>query len=706
MASELNRLLRPKSIVIIGGSWAANVIRQLKKADFTGDIWPVHPHRASIDGYKCYSSLAELPGSPDAAFIGVNREQTIALVAELRALEAGGAICFASGFLESESDVSGGAELQAQLVKAAGDMPLLGPNCYGLVNYLDNIPIWPDEHGGAAVDRGVALIGQSSNLVINLSMQSRGLPLAYLLTAGNQACTGVADLISAMLDDDRVTAIGLYLEGFGDIPALERVCEKAWRLKKPMVAVKSGRSQASQDAAISHTASLAGSHAASSALLERLGIVEVTELDSLLETLKIFHFAGPLANTQLTSLSCSGGEAALMADSCEPLALEFSPFSEAQYTQLKATLGERVHVANPLDYHTYIWGDVATMSRCFSAVCSGSAGMNVLLLDVPRADRCDVSAWQCALDAIAETRRDTGAPIAVMCSLPENLSEELAAEIAAIGCVPLAGIAAGTKALEAAAKAGRLQSRIHWPRAVAQTSALNSATETLNEADSKAKLSEYGVPVPRSVHCSNETELAAAFNQLKAPLVLKGIGPEHKTELGLVALNISSQDVLKEQASMMLLNAQSAGSVSPAAKSTSAPAALSLSGFLLEEMQAAPILELLVGIRRDATGLLLMTLGLGGTLTELWQETASVLLPCEATEIHKALRSLKLYPLLEGYRGKAGTNIDATLAAIQAIADCALGQGDRLLELEINPLMIGTESIVAVDALINWHATP
>ncbi|MFN3662507.1 CoA-binding protein, partial [Yoonia sp.] len=202
--SDLSRLLRPHSIAVLGSDWAANVVTQCRQMGFGGPIWPVHPTRGQIGGVPCYPGLADLPSAPDATFIGVNRHATLDVVAELAGMGAGGAICFASGWAEA-----GHADLQDQLVAQAGQMPILGPNCYGMINYLDGALLWPDQHGGRRVERGVALLSQSSNIVINMTMQTRGLPIAFVACLGNAAQVGLATLAAALLADDRVTALGL-----------------------------------------------------------------------------------------------------------------------------------------------------------------------------------------------------------------------------------------------------------------------------------------------------------------------------------------------------------------------------------------------------------------------------------------------------------------------------------------------------------------
>ena len=208
MHRVLNRLLRPRSIAVLGAVWAENVIAQCRKMGFAGPVWPVHPSKPMIGGLPAHASLADLPEAPDATFIGVNRHATVGVVRQLSAMGAGGAVCFASGWTEA-----GEPQLQGKLVDAAGGMPILGPNCYGVINYLDGALLWPDQHGGRRVAKGVALLSQSSNIVINLTMQARALPVADVACLGNAAQVGLAELAGALLADARVTAIGMYVEG-------------------------------------------------------------------------------------------------------------------------------------------------------------------------------------------------------------------------------------------------------------------------------------------------------------------------------------------------------------------------------------------------------------------------------------------------------------------------------------------------------------
>ncbi|MGO4832494.1 CoA-binding protein, partial [Rhizobiaceae sp. 2RAB30] len=387
---RLERLLRPRSIAVFGGVQAAAVVRQSLMMGFSGDIWPVHPSKDEVAGVRAYRSVAELPGAPDAAFVGVNRHLTLDVIRQLSEGGAGGAVCFAAGFLETGDYDQDGERLQQELLDAAGAMPIIGPNCYGLINYADGALLWPDQHGGVRLaegGRGVAIITQSSNIAINMTMQKRGLPVAYVMTAGNQAQTGLSEMALGLIEDSRVSALGLHIEGFDSASGFERLAARARELGKPVVAMKVGRSEQARAATISHTASLAGSDAASGAFLKRLGIARVDTIPSFLEALKLLHAAGPLGGYRLSSMSCSGGEASVMADSAEGRRINFPDLTEAHRSRVKATLGPLVAVANPLDYHTFIWNNEPAMTEAFTAMVSGGFDLNMLVIDFPRGDR-------------------------------------------------------------------------------------------------------------------------------------------------------------------------------------------------------------------------------------------------------------------------------------------------------------------------------
>ncbi|MDP2739633.1 MAG: acetate--CoA ligase family protein [Pseudorhodobacter sp.] len=659
--SRLDRLLRPRSIAVLGAGWARNVIEQCRKMGYDGPIWPVHPTRDTIGGLRAYRSLANLPGVPDATFIGVNRHATLDVVAELAAMGAGGAICFASGWAEA-----GEPELQRRLVAAAGDMPILGPNCYGVINYLDGALLWPDQHGGVRLNRGVALLSQSSNIVINLSMQRRALPVAYVACLGNAAVVGLAELAGALLDDDRVTALGMYVEGIDDAAAFADLAARARAVGKGIVCIKSGKTALSRTAAASHTAALAGGGAASSAFLRQIGVAEVATPAELIEALKILHLHGPGLGARLCSLSCSGGEAGLVADLAAPNGLDFPPPSAATRIRLGEILGPIPTISNPLDYHTFIWGDGPRTTDVFTTMLAGyDAGL--FIIDPPRPDRCDPSGYRPALDAIVAAAQATGVPAFAVASLPENFDEAEAAVLMDQGVAVLMGL---ETALAAVAAAQAPKGAVDWrplPPVAPREAAL------LSEAEAKALLAKAGVAVPNGVQGATLAEVQAGAAGLHAPLVLKGLGFAHKTEAGAVRLGLAT----------LTGQAEIAGAT----------------GYLVEEMVTGAVAEVLLGLRRDPVYGGTLTIGIGGVTAELLADTVTLILPVTEAEILAGLRRLRLWPLLDGYRGRPRADV-AALAAIAVRLGALMATDPGLEEIEINPILVRESGAVAVDALI------
>ncbi len=674
MATGLDRLFRPKSIAVVGGgTWCENVIAKCKEFGFSGAIYPIHPSKDTIQGVPCFRAVSDLPEAPDACFIGINRVATIAVVRELCAMGAGGAVCFASGYLEAMGEDADGADLQAQLLDAAGDMTIIGPNCYGFVNYLDGALLWPDQHGGVQVKTGVAIITQSSNIAINITMQRRGLPIAYVVTAGNQAQTGLSDIGAALLADPRVTALGLHVEGIDDLRSFETLAATAWKLGKSIVVLKVGKSDQAQAATISHTASLAGSEAGAMALFRRLGIAQVTSLPELLESLKLLHVAGPLASNNIASMSCSGGEASLMADSAVGRDITFPDLTLSQCDNLRAALGPMVKLANPLDYHTYIWGDPNALAKAFTAMMDTHLALGVLICDFPRADRCDLSEWDGVIEGVEAAAKASGLPMAITASLPENMPEDVATDLVARGIVPFYGLDETLAAIEAAVFCGgthEICSPVLKPKTAGNVI-------TLTEADAKTSLNAYGVQTPQSFVASTTDEAGRAADKIGFPVVLKGQGIAHKSEAGAVVLNLAN-----------------AVDVVNAAK------AMPTDCFLVEEMVTNTVAELLVGVVLDPAHGYVLTIAAGGVLTELLADSMSLLVPSNAADVEQALGQLRIAKLLNGFRGQPAANISAIVDAIMALQRYVMEHAGRIEEAEINPLLCTPQTAIAADALI------
>jgi len=666
--SNLERLLRPKSIAVIGGgAWCEAVITQNQKIGFNGKIWPVHPKKETVSGLPTFRSLADLPSAPDATFIGVNRIATIDLVGELRAMNAGGAVCFASGFKETAD----GQDLNDKLLTAAGDMPILGPNCYGVLNAVDQVALWPDQHGLTPVEGGVAILTQSSNIAINLTMQQRGLPIAYVVTAGNQAQQGIAHIAQTIIRDERVTALGLYIESFGDIRAFEDLAQLSKDLGKPIVALKVGRSTESQLATISHTASLAGSSAGSDALLSRLNIASVTSPAALLETLKIFHCQRRLLGRRIASLSCSGGEASVMADTASRFNLTFPKLHESQIAKLELHLSSLVNLANPLDYHTQIWRDKIAMTAVFAAMTSPEIDLTLIVLDFPRLDTCNAGDWMIAIEAIEEAAKQTGRPFGVLASIVENLPEGISKRLLGSGIIPLCDFATSCEAINAASVN---YCEKHQP--LVPTKSFKT-TITISEAEAKQELAARGMDTPKSFAGLTSGEVVERAQNIGFPVVLKGEGIAHKTEAGAVVLDLCDADQILQ-----------------------ATQAMGAATFLVEEMITDTIAELLIGVIADPAHGFVLTLAAGGTFTELLTDRQSLLLPTTEASVHHALEQLKIYPLLCGFRGRKIAKVEAIIDAVMRLQSFVLDHADQIAEIEINPLICTEARAIIADALL------
>ncbi len=678
---SFERLLKPHSIAVFGGAQAQEVIRQSVRMGYKGEIWPVHPKKTEILGRKVYRSVKDLPGSPDAAYVGVNRYLTIDIVGDLAARSAGGAVCYATGFIEAGEE---GSKLQEQLLEASGDMPLVGPNCYGLLNYLDGAMLWPDQQGGRRVDKGVAIITMSSNVGFNLTMQRRGLPIAYMISLGNKLKFDLHDAIHIFARQAQVTAIGLYLETMPDPKAFEKAVNVARELGKPIVAIKTGRSEVAQKMVVSHTASLAGSDVLVSSLFERLGVARVDSLEALMEALKVLHVLGPLNGGRIGAMSTSGGDLILLADAMGP-SLTMPPLSEKVTQGLRAAVHERVVAANPFDYQMFTWDDEERMAENFTEFLSEDFDVSLCLLDYPREDICDQSTWGGAERGFVRAARQTDTKGAVLATFSDTISEPVAARLIKEGIAPLAGIDAGLAGIQAAVDVGAAWHRPLCPPLLAsEVRGKGDRIEVLDEAGAKALLGRCGVPIPSSKVVHGAREAVAAAEELGYPIVVKALGVAHKTEAGAVKLDLCTAEEVSAAVTEMSHLAES---------------------YLIEKMVDGIVAELIVGVACDDQFGPYLLIGGGGILVELVKDSRSLLLPVDRDQVKNALEKLQCAPLFHGFRGRPDADLKAAVDAVMAIAAFVEKDPASIVELDVNPLMLLAEGrgVVAADALIRMR---
>ena len=416
------------------------------------------------------------------------------------------------------------------------------------------------------------------------------------------------------------------------------------------------------------------------AVLDRLGIGRVTTLPELIETLKLLHVAGPLDSNAISSMSCSGGEASLMADAAVSRNVEFRALKPEQLPALRASLGQMVTLSNPLDYHTFVWGDLARQTDAFSAMFAGDYALNLLVLDFPREDRCDGADWMITVSAVAAAAKQTGARAGILATLPENMPETIALQLTEAGIVPLCGI---SEALVAADIASGIASAWKKPQPFPLLSARIEAGEvaTLSEAEAKTELAASGLAVPLGKTAATAREAAERAEQLGFPVALKALGVEHKSEVGAVKLNLWDRNAVGDAAEGMASFAR---------------------GFLVEKMVERPLAELIVGAVRDPVVGLTLTVGAGGILVELLEDSVVLPLPVTKAEVLERISRLKVRKLIEGYRGNAGSSLEIVADAVVSTAEYVVKNAAQLEELDINPLMVLPDSrgVIAADALI------
>ncbi|MBT5548819.1 MAG: acetate--CoA ligase family protein [Gammaproteobacteria bacterium] len=680
--TNLSRLISPKSIAVVGNRGANFAIRESKKLGFNQKIWAIHPTLDFLEGIKCYKDIKDLPEVPDATFIAVNAESAIDIVADLKSIGGGGAVLYASGFGELGEI---GIKRNQRLVEAADGMPLIGPNCYGFINSLDGVALWPDVHGCEPVPSGVAIITQSGNIGLNITMQSIGLPIAYMFTLGNQTNTNIADIIHAMLDDNRVNAIGLHIEGISDIKSFDVAARRALDKKIPIVAIKSGRTDASAKIALSHTSSMTGLDQLFNVFFERLGIARVDTVPEFLETLKLLSILGAIDHNGVASMSCSGGEAGMMADLIDGLDITFPSLDDLHKDRVKLALNDFVEVDNPLDYHTFIWGDRKRTSECFKQMISGNFAATMLLLDWPRTQESEQKDWDLTLLALSDAISGTREKTIVLASIADCMPKRIIKECQKYGIAPMIGLDICLKALNHSYRIGlAFQKSAMHSIEILRSLSRSSKISTLTEFEGKKLLKKYGIPVPDGKIITSTSEALMAAEKIHYPITLKVSDVElaHKTELGAVVLNINNPLAL-EKACQDLFKIGSS--------------------LLIEKMVQDSVAELIVGVGLDPIFGKYIIIGSGGILVELFQESIPLLFPVNREDVSLALSKLKVFPLINGYRGNPEGDVEMIIDCVMATVK--LVSENDIDELDINPLLVlkRGSGVIAVDTLIKLN---
>ena len=689
--NNINRLFNPKNIAVFGGNDAEIVISQCKKMGFTGEIWPVNPKRESINGIKCFSSVSDLPKGPDASFIAVPRSAAIEVVKELNKMKSGGGVCYTAGFREVGKE---GVELEKLLLENVGDFALIGPNCYGMINYVNKIALWPFDHGGEFPGFGAAIITQSGMLSNDLSTSRRSMPFAYMVSAGNQSVLSIEDYVDFFSQKEEVKAIGLHIEGLQDIEKFQKGCLKALERNVPIVAIKTGSSEIGNNLVSSHTGSLSGGDEIYNSLFEHLGIVRVSNPHEFLETLKFLCISGSVAGKKVAAFTCSGGGATMLADYAEKIDLKFNQPSNKVSKVLEKILPLTATVSNPLDYTTPIWGQPEKTGPVFNTFFHDNYDAAILVQDYlpPNINELNKFYLYDAKAFIKEAKLKN-LPTIICSTVPENNDPDISNFFVSQGVTPMQGLEEALNAINRSYKFYQRHQDFLLGKVKVKKSikSLGTKSSMLNEMESKSILNKIGLAIPNFLNEENYTKHYQQTEEfsLKFPVCLKMLSREvqHKTDIGAIDLNIKNyQELLTSFEKIKKQVEQSKENFS--------------NNFLVEEMQPEPLGELLVGIFYDLQFGYVMTLASGGVLANLIEDSVTILLPASIHELDKSLGKLKINKLFQGYRGKKEINRKLLLGNLKKLTDFALDKSNNVQQIEINPLFVFPEKNIAVDGII------
>ena len=678
--AELDSLIAPKSIAIVGaspraGSFGLRTLENL--AHFKGPIWPVNAKYEKVGEHACYPSLAALPGKPDLVALVVPREAVEESLNEAAAVGAGGVVVYASGYGEMARDEGLAAQRRLAQIARAAKMPVLGPNCMGLVNHALGVGVsFIPEYSQMPRQVGpIAFVSQSGALGYCLAQAAeRGVGYRYFFSVGNSSDVDVADLIGAMAEDPQVRAIACLFEGVPEARRLLAAGAKAKAAGKPVIVYKLGVSEDGAAAARSHTGSLAGSAEAFRALFDRAGFVAVENYEALVEYAKFFAAAGKPLARGVAVVSGSGGAGIISADMAARHGVPMPQPQPQAVAVLKSVVPEFGAARNPCDPTGQVLSVPESYNKCCQALLDDPQ-YGVLLCAMSVASR-EVGSKR-ATD-IAALARSQPKPIAVAW-VSEWLQGPASEAYEADDRVGFFRSMDRCYGAIAAWQRWHAQAPQAEPRLSTKLPSFSPGKKVLGEREAKAVLARYGVKSAPERQAKNADEAVKAARELGYPVVLKADGDiEHKTEAGAVKLNLRDDAELRAACAAM----------------TSAK-----NGFLVQAMVTGGV-ELVVGVKRDAQCGPVLLVGLGGVLVEVLRDTALALAPVGRVEARRMLESLKGYKLLQGYRGAPAADLDAVCDAIARVSEFAADYADRVEEIDVNPLLARPDGAVALDALI------
>ena len=694
-AVGLERLLRPKSVAIVGLSadpqkHGARVLANLRAFGFDGEVWGVHPRGEDLYGVSTYSSLREVPGSPDVVVLAIPAPRILEAIEDAGAVGAGGAILFSGGFAESGGD---GRALQDAVTQAAreGGVRLLGPNSAGIINAADSVVLsfltCLERPADQLRPGPVALISQSggtASYIQNLAAE-RGRGTAITVSTGNEADLDVGELLAQVIERPDVAAVALVLETIRNGPSFIAAAQRALELGKPLVACRLGTSEVGKRVMASHTGALAGEMRRFEAVFDAFGITVTETPEELFDVADLLARVPAVDRGTVGVVTHSGGTAVLLGDQLAQGEVSLPEPS----ARLRERLGPHLQLGasgNPTDLGGIItaperFGDVVTLfleDPAYAMVVATSTP-HPPAHSMGRAERL------CELAAAHET------PLLNLW-LAGDLGSEALARLRSEGVPVTTSVAALTRAIHGAVRFGQARRRPQrrsvepLPTIIRDLSAFGTRAPT--EFESKQLLAQLGLPVTNHAFAVSPDEAAEAATRIGFPVVAKLSSSDlsHKSDVGGVTLDLPNPAAVRAACSRML----------DAVRETSPE--VSVDGFLIEEFASG--VEMILGITRDPTFGPLVLVGLGGTLAEVLDDVRIGVPPFDEAEAMRLVRSLDGSAVLRGFRGVPAVDQTALAEMLVRLSDVALAYADQIEELDLNPVTFSGGRWRAADALL------
>jgi acyl-CoA synthetase (NDP forming) len=702
---DINPIVRPRSVAIVGlsskpGSAGHVLLGNLLRGGYEGEVHLVGRSGGVVDGRTVLTDVSALPEGIDLAILMVPSDAVLDTVKACVARRIRGAVCFASGFAEMGE---GGRAQQREIseVAAAGGLTFLGPNTLGYYNYVDSfyvmmveqvLPPRLDPKAGLAM----AVVAQSGGIGAHIagSLKAQGVPLSYMLTTGNEAQIGLAEMIEFFADDPHTGAIIVYAEQVRSAPDFLAAARHARARGKGVVVFHPGRSERSQAAAQSHTGALAGNHAAMQLMMDHAGVLMVNSLEEVVDLGQLMLRFPQAPTGGLGLVTASGAMCGIVQDYVEPLDLELPPLAEAQAEALREHLPVYTPPRNPLDLGTLIAWKPEIINLGVAAVLADPA-VGCLMASLPMPGPEAALVWLKSF--LAGAAQSTKPAIFVMHNDGVALAPAVVELAHRSGAIVMRSPERALRALARFTRFGRSQAALATANAEAGPSfsdlpKLGYGTQA--EWLGKQVLRKLGIKTPEGALATTPDEAAQIATKIGYPVVMKAQAATlaHKSEVGGVLLNIANEPALRAAWQQLYANV------------ARADATLVLDGILVEAMGERG-LELVVGASRDAQWGPILMVGLGGIWVEALGDVQ--LLPPDLPQaaIVDKLRSLKAAKLLTGFRGAPAVDLEAVAQVVSTIGQLMLARLD-ITEVDVNPLVAyaNGKGVIALDALVVTQA--